>query len=851
MSKIDKRAAAAGQRWRDHPAAMVRELFGVEPDPWQIDVLECFPHQPLISMNACKGPGKLQPKSLVVETPNGQRKWGDLREGDFLFAEDGSLTRIMKRHENGVQPMYRVWFDDGSSTRAGAEHLWKVRGAAERARKSFRLGAEENWAVLTTAQIMKRGVRNKNGRWAGRQFEIPRHGPAQFPAAQQALDPYLAGVWIGDGSKGAPQYTKPYPEVEAEINRRGYETKRRADGKTVAIVDARAEFESLECFKKTSPDRFIPNAYKFASIEQRADLLSGLMDTDGCIGDDSHTEYDTTSERLANDVVWLVRSLGGVAFIKEAIKEGWYRDADGQRVDCRNCYRVTVRTPFNPFRIPHKADRWIEPTRNRSSERYLKRYIDRIEPDGKEDSMCVEIDHPSRCYLANDFIVTHNTTVLAWLCWNFLLTRPTPNIAATSISGDNLRDGLLKEMSKWFNKSPLLKSAFVITTTRIFAKQNEKNWWMAFRTWPRSGDRAQQSQTLAGLHEDFVMFVLDESGDIPPAVLVTAEAALSSCVEGHILQAGNPTSLDGSLYMAEKDRIEKGGGWKVFEVTGDPDDPKRAPRVSLDWANDQIRKYGRTSPWVLVNVLGQFPPASLNALIGEDEVKSAMVRGYREWDLANMAKILGCDVARQGDDSSVIARRRGLQMYPFRKYRNLTGIEGASAVNRLWNEFGADACFIDGTGGFGYAWIDQLSNLGRTAIPVAFNESARDTDRYYNRRAEMSFNFVEWIKNGGALPPEGSEGARELLEALIHTTYSFKGDLLLLEPKEDVKAKIGFSPDEFDSCILTFAEPVTAKRAQGHVNHNVASPYEPFAELTRRTGGGYSAVSDYNPFSSR
>jgi phage terminase large subunit len=213
-----------------------------------------------------------------------------------------------------------------------------------------------------------------------------------------------------------------------------------------------------------------------------------------------------------------------------------------------------------------------------------------------------------------------------------------------------------------------------------------------------------------------------------------------------------------------------------------------------------------------------------------------------------MAKILGVDVARQGDDASVLARRRGLQMYPFKKYRNLTGIEGASITNRLWNEFGADAAFVDGTGGFGFAWIDQLSNLGRTAIPIGFADQARDSVRYYNRRAEMSIEFVEWIKNGGALPPEGSEGAVELLESLIHTTYGFKGDRLILEAKEDVKAKIGFSPDEFDASILTFAEPVTAKRATGHISHNVVQPYSPFTDLERRTGGGYSAVGDYRPF---
>jgi hypothetical protein len=848
MSRVDKRLVEAGARWRQNPAAMVRELFGVEPDLWQIDVLECFPTSPLLAMKACKGPGKLQPKSMMLDTPDGPRRWGDLRVGDRLFAEDGSPTRIKAVYDNGVVPLFRVIFDDGSSTLAGAEHLWKVRGHRERERRRVRGKTTEEWIVINTAEIIQRGVRSSNGKWQQRQFEIPRHGPAQIAHAELPLDPYVLGVWLGDGSKNSGQFTGVDSDVDAEIVRRGYEIGNKRDGKTATIYGISGALRSLGVLILGSHERYVPQAFKYSSIQQRTDLLMGLMDTDGCVATDGHCEFGSTSRALVDDVAWLVRSLGGCATVKAKVKRGRYKDSAGDIVECRDFYRLTVTVPFAPFKASRKSVRW-KPKDNKSSDRYMTRYIDRIEPAAAEDSMCVEIDHTSRCYLANDFIVTHNTTVLAWLAWNFLLTRHNPNIAATSISGDNLKDGLLKEMSKWYAKCPLLQAAFTITNTRIFAKQAEKNWWLSFRTWPKSGDTQSQADTLAGLHEDNVMFILDEAGGIPPAVLVTAEAALSSCVEGHVLMAGNPTSLDGALYAAEKESTERGGKWRTFSITGDPEDPKRAPRVKEEWARDQIRKYGRDNPWVLVNVFGQFPPTSLNTLISEDEVREAMRRMYREWDLGHQPKIIGVDVARQGDDASVLARRRGLQMYPFKKYRNLTGIEGASIANRLWNEFGADAMFVDGTGGFGYTWIDQLSTLGRTAIPVGFADEARDSVRYYNRRAEMALEFVEAIKNGLALPPEGTEGMHELKEALIHTTYTFKGDRLLLEPKEDVKSKIGFSPDEMDAAMLTYAEPVTAARKQpGAVNYSAVSTYNPHAEMDRIMGTGYNVVGNYNPF---
>lgn len=413
------------------------------------------------------------------------------------------------------------------------------------------------------------------------------------------------------------------------------------------------------------------------------------------------------------------------------------------------------------------------------------------------------------------------STVLAWLAWNFLVTRPDPKIAAASISGDNLRDGLWSEMAKWREKSPLIKGTFVWQKERIFHKDHPETWWMSARNWSKSADPSSLGNTLAGLHADYIMFLLDESGGLPEAIMASAEAALSSCIEGHIVQAGNPTHLEGPLYRAcTTDRAL----WKVVEITSDPDNPLRSPRVKEDWAREQILKYGRDNPWVLVNVFGTFPPSSMNALIGPEEVQAAIRRRYREGDISAHARILGIDVARFGDDSSIIFPRQGLQAFTPFQFRNLSGTEGAEVTLRKWNEFQADGVFIDNTGGFGASWIDNLNRLGKAPIPIHFSGEST-SPQYFNKRAEMAFLLVEWVKAGGALPD-----CLELQQALTQTTYTFKGEKLILEPKEDVKAKIGHSPDHMDALMLTFALPVTKERRD---------PYTP------------SAVHeyDYNPLS--
>lgn len=410
----------------------------------------------------------------------------------------------------------------------------------------------------------------------------------------------------------------------------------------------------------------------------------------------------------------------------------------------------------------------------------------------------------------------------AWLAWNFLLTRPFPKIAATSISGDNLRDGLWTEMAKWREKSPLLKETFIWQKERIFNKEYPETWWMSARQWSKSADPSALGNTLAGLHADYIMFLLDESGGLPDAVMASAEAALSSCKEGHIIQAGNPTHLEGPLYRA---CTSERNLWKVYEITSDPDDPKRSPRVDIKWANEQISKYGRDNPWVLVNVFGKFPPSSFNALIGPEELNQSILRRYKENEFINQPRILGVDVARYGDDSSVIFPRQGLQAFTPLQFRNVDGNEGAEVTVRKWNDWDADACFIDNTGGFGSSWLDNLYRLGKAPIGIHFSQKS-SSDRYFNKRSEMAFNLVDWIKRGGAIPD-----CKELVQALTQTSYTFKGEQLLIEPKEDVKAKLGYSPDHMDALMLTFALPVEKERNPlfPHASQMHTFEYNPFS----------------------
>ncbi len=437
------------------------------------------------------------------------------------------------------------------------------------------------------------------------------------------------------------------------------------------------------------------------------------------------------------------------------------------------------------------------------------------------------------------------TTVLAWIGWCFLLTRPHCMIGATSISGDNLKSALWPELARWGSKSPLLMDMFEQTKSEIYCKKYPKTWRMEARTWAKDADADQIGNALAGLHATYVMWLLDETGDYPESIMPVCEGIFNgNPIEAHIVQAGNPTRLSGPLYRACTIARDL---WKVIEITADPDDPKRTPRVSIEVAQEQIKQYGRDNPWILVRIFGQFPPSDFNALIGPDEVSAAFRRYYRADEIGNAPLVLGIDVARFGDDQSVIFPRRGIQAFAMRKFRNIDSTTGGGTVARMWDDMQVDGTFIDNAGLGGGGWIDNLIRLGKTPIGIDFGGNAHDKGRYANKRAEMYFDAVEWIKRGGALPEDPM-----LLAALTQTTYGFakNSSQLLLEPKESVKKKLGgHSPDEADAFVLTFAEPISPKARSPYASRQARAMMEwnPFAEKQAPV----VAQSDFDPYRTR
>jgi phage terminase large subunit len=394
------------------------------------------------------------------------------------------------------------------------------------------------------------------------------------------------------------------------------------------------------------------------------------------------------------------------------------------------------------------------------------------------------------------------TTVLAWAGLNFLacygLVGDHPKGACVAITQDNLRDNLWAEFAKWMNVSKFLSENFTWTKSRIAANCAVETWFLSARSFSRSANQEEMGRTLSGIHSGFVLFLLDEAGDINPAVLKAAEQAMSAEYFGKILLAGNPTSTTGILYQVATQLSEH---WTRIKITSDPDDIDRTPRVDAAWAAQQIKTYGRDDPWVKSYILGEFPEGGINTLLSLAEVEAAMGRQPHPGTYEHVQKRLGVDCARFGADSSVIFPRQGLAAYTPVEMRGARSNEIAARVATLKNDWGSEVEMVDGSGGFGSGVVDSLLQSGYAPIEVSFAGKPTDA-RYYNTRAEMWFKMAEWIKRGGCLP-----NVERLKRELVAPTYSFKNGRFILEDKDQIKKRLGFSVDFADALALTFFMP--------------------------------------------
>jgi len=377
------------------------------------------------------GLGKAQPLDAKILTPTGWRLMGNIQVGDLVIAVDGSAVPVLAVYPQGEKEIFEVEFSDGSKTHCCNEHLWFTQTESDRKKERYtrRNGIERNEFGSVKALI---DIRETLIYQTQKNHKIPMVSPVQFDKKDFVIDPYVLGVLLGDGCLRNRGTTFSVSDVEiativsAIIKSSGLpvEVKKVASNyhdrtQTYSISKGlnasgiknpvKQAIKNIGLDGLGSYDKFIPEDYLFSSVEQRLSMLKGLMDTDGYVSKDGITiQFSSSSIRLADDVIFLIQSLGGIAWKSNKIPT--YRHKGELRKGAIH-YTVSMRLP--PEIIPFSLQRKINKVKPKS--KYLPvRYFTKVESVGMAKAQCISIDHPTHLYVTDDFIVTHNTfTALA------------------------------------------------------------------------------------------------------------------------------------------------------------------------------------------------------------------------------------------------------------------------------------------------------------------------------------------------------------------------------------------------------------------------------------------------------
>jgi phosphate starvation-inducible PhoH-like protein len=362
--------------------------------------------------------GRAQPVSAGVLTPWGFQAIGSLRIGDLVVGSDGRPTAVIGVYPQGRKQVVRVRAQDGASTLCCSEHLWHVWTASDRRR-------DKPGRVIETREMIGR-LRVAHQR----RFELPLlQAPVEFEPRDVPIDPYALGLLLGDGyltTRTTPTFSSGDPESTVDLGEAlegielapegGFDyTLRHVHGHRGGVIVANpitVALRELGLAGRTSVSKFVPECYLSNDPPTRLAVLQGLLDSDGGPvrqrGRTCRIQYTTCSAQLRDDVVFLVRSLGGVAHWRRRRAAGRPPGrARGRAVAHRlDAFTLDIRLPpgVEPFRLARKREIYDRTGGGRPT-----RFVEEIEPAGAMETVCIQVAAADSLYVTEDFLLTHNT----------------------------------------------------------------------------------------------------------------------------------------------------------------------------------------------------------------------------------------------------------------------------------------------------------------------------------------------------------------------------------------------------------------------------------------------------------
>lgn len=385
----------------------------------------------------------------------------------------------------------------------------------------------------------------------------------------------------------------------------------------------------------------------------------------------------------------------------------------------------------------------------------------------------------------------------------FMTTRMGSTVIITANTEQQLRSRTMAELGKWtalsINSHWWEPTAMSLKPAEWFGEAVKRDLKIDLGYWYASGQlwSEENPDAFAGIHNHHgVMLIFDEASGIPKPIWTVSEGFFTEPIpDRYWFVFSNPRRNSGAFFECfHKDR----NFWRTRNI-----DSRSVEGTDHGTFNKIIAQYGEDSDEARVEVKGQFPNQGSNQFIGKDAALNAQMREPIPDPGAPL--LMGVDVARFGEDRSVIAFRKGRDatIIPWHKYKGLDTVQLAGIVADLAGKHKPSAIFVDGNG-VGGGVVDNLKAWGYRVVEVQMGSSPTDGDTYYNKRVEIWGRLREWLMTG-TIPND-----TELFSDLISPEYSYHpvSNKIQLEGKDHMKQRGLASPDLAEALALTFAQPV-------------------------------------------
>lgn len=410
------------------------------------------------------------------------------------------------------------------------------------------------------------------------------------------------------------------------------------------------------------------------------------------------------------------------------------------------------------------------------------------------------------------------SAVEAWTVIWFMATRPFPKIACTAPTQHQLFDILWAEVSKWLRHAPDLEKEFVWTKEKVYLKGYPEEWFAVART-------ATKPDALQGFHADDILYIIDEASGVKDNIFEPVLGALST-PGARLLMCGNPTQLSGFFYESH---TKNRASYKTFHVDG-----RKSGRVSQEFIDTIIRMYGEDSDVFRVRVAGEFPKAEADVFIQLSLVEKSIMTEFSPRKTPNTIRI-GCDVARFGDDKTIIGSKIDEKATIDKKRQGQDTMKTADDIVLLYYDLlkqypgykdPVTVCVDDG--GVGGGVVDRLKQMQRNnperlaqmnIVPVKFGQ--RIKHKHYHDSTTFMMATVKAL-----LSPHDEDGNEKPVELILPNDDDLVAQLsgrkygltesakIKVESKDDMKKRGLPSPDEAD-CVLLLCVPIREPKKKG------------------------------------